>query len=139
MDRESPLRTPFLTPCLPNFCRAAGENSIKQRFRENRNHKFGKRNERKERNAVGGWGRCRPEAYLIRESVSEIAYSEAKITRKKLWNSFLFQKNIRGTTKMQIRQHSIFRQLIKERTTMSIWILQRYLSRELRRVEIDFD
>ena len=39
----------------------------------------------------------------------------------------------------QIGQASLFLQLIKERTSMLIWILLRYLSPELRWVKSDFD
>ena len=78
-------------------------------------------------------------AYLIQESVSEVAYSETKISCEMLRNLSLFQKNIKGTSKKQIRRASILRQHIKEITTMLLWILPRYLSRELRGVKSDFD
>ena len=77
--------------------------------------------------------------YLIQESVSEVAYSETKISCEMLRNLSLFQKNIKGTSKKQIRRASILRQHIKEITTMLLWILPRYLSRELRGVKSDFD
>ena len=70
--------------------------------------------------------------YLLREWFSVIAYSKAKISRQRLRNSFLFQKNVKRIYKKQIRQTLLFRQLIKERTTMSIWILPGYFSRGLR-------
>ena len=80
-----------------------------------------------------------PRSYLIHESVSEVAYSETKISCEMLRNLSLFQKNIKGTSKKQIRRASILRQHIKEITTMLLWILPRYLSRELRGVKSDFD
>ena len=82
---------------------------------------------------------CGSVTYLIQESVSEVAYSETKISCEMLRNLSLFQKNIKGTSKTQIRQASILRQHIKEITTMLLWILPRYLSRELRGVKSDFD
>ena len=78
-------------------------------------------------------------AYLIQESVSEVAYSETKISCEMLRNLSLFQKNIKGSSKKQISLASILRQHIKEITTMLLWILPRYLSRELRGVKSDFD